>query len=134
MVLLKQTHLPENMSREHYTAKTVASAAHLLESCADAGQIDTIMARMTEMLNNVWDFEYRKLKRENAPVALPVMCRVFWDKVAYELVCTVDKLVYSFMAVYGEEVNPPGQEGNVHISFRANGCVSFFVTQLKLKP
>jgi len=120
------------MSRELYMVKTVASAAHLLASCVDVHQIDTIMARMTEMLNAVWEVEHRAIEAIALSENRRVATKAFWDAVSYELVCTVDKHCYSFLAVYGEEVNPPGTKGNVHITFQANRSVSFFLTKLKL--
>jgi hypothetical protein len=117
------------MSRVDYAIKTVASAAHLLASCQDSHVTDTIMARATQMLNNVWSVEYRALKA-TAPEHLPSAIKAFWDAVSAGLVTTIDRHCYSFQAIHGEEVNPPGQEGNVHIAFQANGCVSYFVTIL----
>lgn len=120
------------MSRIHYVVKTIASAAHLLASCADLHQIDTIMARTTAMLNAVWEIEHRAIEAIALSENRRVATKAFWDAVSYELVCTLDKHCYSFLAVHGEEVNPPGTKGNVHISFQANQSVSFFLTKLSL--
>jgi hypothetical protein len=45
-----------------------------------------------------------------------------------------DKHCYSFQAIHGEEVNPPGQEGNVHISFQANRSIAYFGTTITIQP
>lgn len=123
------------MSRIHYAVKTVASAAHLLSSCRDPNQIDTIMARMTEMLNMVWEVEHRAITSSTAPENRPAAIKEFWDVVSFDLVCTGEKRCHSFTAIHGEEVNPPlDSNGNVHISFQATNSTSFFVAKLKLPP
>ncbi|MGV0949258.1 MAG: hypothetical protein ACOYB3_01205 [Azonexus sp.] len=122
------------MSRTNYAIKTVASAAHLLASCQDDHVTNTIMARTTQMLNNVWKVEHSNLKATTPPEHLPIAIRAFWDEVSAGLVTTIDRHCYSFQAIHGEQVNPPGQEGNVHIQFQAYHTVSFFVTTLSIQP
>ena len=121
-------------SHVDYTIKTVASAAHLLASCLDSQTTDVVMARATHMLNSVWTVKHRALKASTPPEYLPIAIKAFWDEVSAGLVTTIDHHCYTFQAIHGEEVNPPGQEGNVHISFQAYRSVSYFVANLKLQP
>ena len=121
------------MSRANYAIKTVASAAHLLASCEDDHVTNTIMARATQMLNSVWGIEHSNLKATTPPEHLPIAIKAFWDEVSFGLVCTTDKHCYRFQAIHGEEVNPPGQEGNVHIQFQANRSIAYFVTTLSIQ-
>jgi hypothetical protein len=117
---------------EDYIIKTVAAAAHLCGSCPDPGQIDSVMARATDMLNSVWTPCYKRFERETPPEHLNVALAVFWDHISYELVATTAKHVYFFRAIYGEEVNSPGEKGNVHISIQPNNSAHLLVTKLKL--
>lgn len=118
------------MSRIDYAVKTIDSAAHLLASCDDVAQMDAIIGRMTTMLNKVWAFEHRTILREAPAESWNAASGVFWDGVHTGLVAT-GKL-HAFSAVYGEEVNPPGQAGNVVIYFQPLKVVSRFVANLSI--
>lgn len=122
------------MSRANYAIKTIASAAHLLGSCSNVGQIDAIVIRMNDMLVNVWGVEHRALKANTPKQHLPVAIQAFWDSVSAGLVTVTDAPCYSFQAIYGEEANPPGWEGVVHIRFQASRSVTFFYTTLTIYP
>jgi len=119
------------MSRINYTAKTVAAAAHLLKTCEHPTMVDGIMARTTQMLNSVWGVEYRNIKAKTPVGEMPYAVAYFWDRVSTEL-SGVEGSHIVLQAVHGQEVNPPGHEGNVHISFQANNSATRFVAKLRL--
>ncbi len=121
-----------NIQLLNYVIKTIASAAHLLESCDDAQQTDAIMARMTAMLTRAWTAEYKLLKRSIPAEVLLVGTKQFWDDVSHELVCTVERACYQFQAIFGPEVNPPGTEGRVDIVFQASRSVHSYCATLNI--
>jgi len=117
-----------------YVVKTFESAAHLLGGSASNTHVCAIMERITFMLNRLWFVQHRRIEEMCPPSLIDgyrVLVGEFWNKVSEELV--TQKKLYSFEAVYGVEVNPPGERGNVHISFQANNSVQFFTLKLDVK-
>jgi hypothetical protein len=118
------------MNRVEYAATTLKAAAHLLSSCRSEQQAGAIMDRMTDMLNSVWTFEFKQLRRSFPPESMGVAVRQYWDQVCFA-VGTQDA-IYHVNIIHGEEVNPPGQEGNVHIAIQPKGRADMFLTKLVL--
>jgi hypothetical protein len=87
-------------------------------------QADKVMERLTDMLNSVWDVEYRSGSGHEPAI------KAFWDAIHTLLVTT--ERVSNFRAVYGEEVNPPGVRGVVHVQFQPRGSVLWLLVKLQL--
>jgi len=114
-----------------YITRTITSAGHLAaSSLATPAITDVLMTLANDMVNMAWQVEYRKLKGGTPPEHLMTAVGAFWDRVSNELVCTVDAPLHRFNAVYGETVNPPGQEGNVHIDFQVPNSVCYYLMKL----
>jgi hypothetical protein len=111
------------MSRDRYVVHTIESTAWLLGSCADKAKTNAILERAHEMLSNVWTCEYKFSKGE------PGLIFAFWDAVAGSL---NKSIVYSFQALTGEQVNPPGEVGNVRLTFQASQAARYLIIQIGL--
>lgn len=118
--------LDQSLGRVNYAVKTVAAAAHLLGTCDDDGVANAVLGRAQTMIERVWSVEYRNLKSKTLQANLPVAIKVFWDEVSRLLVTTEDRHCYFFQAIHGEEANPPGVEGRVQITFKANNSAQLF--------
>lgn len=120
------------MNRMLYITRTISSAGHLVaSSLATPAITDVIMAHAQDMVNMVWVVEYRKLKQEAPPEHLMTAVGAFWNQASQELVC--NQHLHSFNAAYDETVNPPGQEGNVHIDFQTRNSVSRYLLKLTVE-
>jgi hypothetical protein len=111
------------MGRERYVVSTIESTAWLVGSHADKAHTNAILERATEMLVRAWTCEYNVSKGEH--------CRIFafWDAVAGSL---NKSIVYSFQAAFGEIVNPPGDVGNVRLTFQSNKGARYIVIHIGL--
>lgn len=105
----------------------IESYAVLADKCKIEEQKDAITARVVTLLEEGWT----KYFMESLVMPHPTHeWQAFWDAVCAELKC--NGKVHTFYVHYGENVNPPGDRGNVrfHIQPRAGGDVIFI--RLKL--
>jgi hypothetical protein len=111
------------MSRISYVMHTIQSTCWLVGSCNDGTQSDAIMQRACEMLSNVWTCEYKASKGNLA------LTQWFWDSVSGSF---DPRIVYHFHARFGEDVNPPGDIGNVKLTFQSNPAGRLLMLRLTL--
>lgn len=111
-------------------AQVIDSAALLIGTGNCGGEVTkAILGRAGYYVEGHWIVAYRRLKKEVPAERLAFAVNIFWTRVVAELPqggCNV----YRILASYGEEVNPPGVEGRVHIDFCTNNSIERMVMNI----
>ncbi len=112
--------------RTDYVVRCISSAMFLAGSCRDEVQKSAILNRAHTMLDDAWKVEYRSYVQDYELKQAQI--REFWSRVHTEL--ESPRLVYRFLAVFDQTVNPPGTEGRVWLSIQPTSCVEYVQIEL----
>lgn len=122
------------MNRFTYIKNCIKSAVFLSSSSfVTDEQKEFILSAANKMMNEAWKVEYISYSKSFGGEFLDVQIRQFWHQMTNDLETENDLLVYSFNAIYGEEVNPPGIKGNVEITIQPNKSIETYRFKLSLE-
>jgi len=116
--------------RKDYVIECICAAVTLQKGASSHNvNVDNALQLLSDMISTAWTVEYNKNKQLEKSHA-DVVNQNFWNAVHTELECT--QKVYKFAAWHGPVVNPPGQEGNVHLEFSGINTVERICFDIKL--
>jgi hypothetical protein len=109
------------------TVSVIECLARMVPDCNVEEQREAIIARVESLLEDGWS----KVFKQSLLMPDPKMeWQIFWDSVAQEL--KSNGKVHTFFVHYGENVNPPGDRGNVRFSIQPKVGDDVFWIRLKL--
>jgi len=106
------------MTRKDYVKQCITSAAFLVAGCKSEEQSDCILSRANDMLNNVWQVEYKSYICHK-----DLQTKAFWDWICTELEC--EGLVHTCIAWWEKN-------GNVEVQVQPNRSVMWCIFKLKI--
>lgn len=116
------------MGRSNYIKKCIAYSSFFVgSSMIDYSTKERILSAANVMMNEAWKIEYRSYKEPHKQLQI----QAFWDDIHTDLVSQGE--VYDMEARFGEDVNPPGEEGNVFVWVQPNASVARHTFRLSIK-
>lgn len=117
--------------RTLHVVETIRAVVDLLRysTCRDVVGDELIIKRGEKALCVIWSVEWRsmaKMQQHHRQLST----KYFWTEV--HTIMETKQMVSKFLALFGETVNPPGQQGNVEVCVTPHGSLEQII--FKLKP
>lgn len=103
------------MKTQRIMIETIRSIAFLAPKCREHS--DMIATCGFKYADYLWEWQYRTFKKqtEGDTEKLNLLVETYWNEIGFQVVKTIEAPLYSFRAITGPTVNPPGKEGCVQL-------------------
>jgi len=113
--------------RKDYLKKYINTLITIHSCSPEYEHLNSILDLLTEKMCEIWHYEYKSFDVKHRKLLI----QDYWNQIHTELESQQD--VYKFTAIFGEEVNPPGSEGNVELWIQPNHSAQYLKIKLQIK-